>query len=102
MLPLFAALRDHLVVHADLAVDDLGLAVLQREGRVQEGVVLAWLSVDVVHELALFFVEVYCGFDAALLVDKRHWENTTDIVKGDARLVKVCLVELDFESLAFG
>ena len=101
-MPLYAALRDHLVVHADLRVDDLGLAILQREGRVQEGVVLVGLSVDVKQELALFFVVVHCGLDAAHFISQRHWENTTDVVKGDARHVKVCLVEVDFEGLAFG
>ena len=51
-LPLFAVLRDDLFVDGDLGTDDLGLCIIETEGRVKEWMVLEELSVDVKDELA--------------------------------------------------
>ena len=73
-LPLFATLRDHLVVDDDLGAHDLGLGALKLEGFIKKRVVLEWFPVDVINELSCLLIKVDSSLDATDLVFKsdRH------------------------------
>lgn len=101
--PLFAALGDYFVVHADLRVDDLNLyiRVFKCERDIKIRVILDRLLVHIEEELAEILIKIDVGFDATFLVRKSHWEDHIDLVERNL-LEVLLLVEDDFKGLALG
>ena len=104
-LPLFAPLRDELLVDGDLGADDLSLGVIETERGIKEWVVLEGHPVNEEGELAKlthFQIKTNGGFDAAILVFEGDRKKRRNFAEGNVPFVEGFLVEDDFYGLALG